>query len=176
MVIVITGPISSGKTTLGGSLATVLGALHLSSDAIRMEMTGSSSGKAPQIWPVMKQRMDAALAKGIPVILDATPMSPSFREIVHGARQQAYCTIIGLEVSMTEWEKRELSRNDRLKKDDKGQLTPFKMSPTVYERSVDAFMPHYDLVINTNGKTPQNVFKEALDFITKRSTNWEVLK
>ena len=74
------GPPASGKTTLAGALAPLLTgpgeqpAVVLSTDAIRAEVFGDAAVQGPwsSIEQLLQERLRAAVADGIPVIVDAT--------------------------------------------------------------------------------------------------------
>lgn len=74
------GPPGSGKTTLAHQLAPLLQGengepgLVLSTDAIRAELFGDAAVQGPwdEIRAVLLQRLNAAVAAGTPVIIDAT--------------------------------------------------------------------------------------------------------
>lgn len=73
------GPPGSGKTTFAKALAPLVGidgepAIVLSTDAIRAELFGDSGVQGPwdEIRSVLEQRLQAAIAGGRPVIIDAT--------------------------------------------------------------------------------------------------------
>ncbi len=74
------GPPASGKTTLARALAPLLSgpgepaALVLSTDAIRAEIFGDAAVQGPwsTIQQLLHKRIQAAVADGVPVIVDAT--------------------------------------------------------------------------------------------------------
>lgn len=68
------GPPASGKTTLAAVLAELVGGQVLSTDAIRAELYGDAAiqGAWPDVEARYHGRIRAAVAEGIPIILDAT--------------------------------------------------------------------------------------------------------
>jgi predicted kinase len=68
------GPPASGKTTLAAVLAELVGGQVLSTDAIRAELYGDPAiqGAWPDVEARYHARIRAAVAEGIPIILDAT--------------------------------------------------------------------------------------------------------
>jgi predicted kinase len=68
------GPPASGKTTLAAVLAELVGGQVLSTDAIRAELYGDDviQGAWPDVEAQYHARIRAAVAGGIPIILDAT--------------------------------------------------------------------------------------------------------
>lgn len=68
------GPPASGKTTLAAALAELTGAVVLSTDQLRDQLFGdpNAQGPWPEIEAVLHQRIQASVAEGVPVIVDAT--------------------------------------------------------------------------------------------------------
>jgi predicted kinase len=68
------GPPASGKTTLAGVLAELSGAVALSTDVVRGELFGDAAVQGPwrEIEALLHQRIQASVAAGVPVIVDAT--------------------------------------------------------------------------------------------------------
>lgn len=68
------GPPASGKTTLAAVLAELVGGQVLSTDGIRAELYGDAAiqGAWPAVEARYHARIRAAVAEGIPIILDAT--------------------------------------------------------------------------------------------------------
>ena len=83
----LTGPPASGKTTLARALTPLLSgpggpaALVLSTDAVRAEVFGDAAVQGPwsSIEQLLHQRIQAAVADGIPVIVDATHAKRAWR-------------------------------------------------------------------------------------------------
>ena len=68
------GPPASGKTTLAMALAEITGAVVLSTDQLRDQLFGDAAVQGPwvEIEALLHQRIQASVAEGIPVIVDAT--------------------------------------------------------------------------------------------------------
>ena len=68
------GPPASGKTTLAMALAELTGAVLLSTDQLRDQLFGDAAVQGPwvEIEALLHQRIQASVAEGIPVIVDAT--------------------------------------------------------------------------------------------------------
>ena len=68
------GPPASGKTTLAMALAELTGAVVLSTDQLRDQLFGNAAAQGPwvEIEAVLHQRIQASIADGVPVIVDAT--------------------------------------------------------------------------------------------------------
>jgi len=68
------GPPASGKTTLAGVLAELTGAVALSTDVVRSELFGDAAVQGPwrDIEALLHRRIQASVAAGVPVIVDAT--------------------------------------------------------------------------------------------------------
>ena len=68
------GPPASGKTTLAMALAEITGAVVLSTDQLRDQLFGDAAVQGPwvEIEALLHQRIQASVADGIPVIVDAT--------------------------------------------------------------------------------------------------------
>ena len=75
------GPPASGKTTLAGVLATLTGAVVLSTDVVRAELFGDAAVQGPwsDIETLLHQRIREAVAAGTPVIVDATHARRAWR-------------------------------------------------------------------------------------------------
>ena len=102
-VLIITGPIGAGKTTLATALAERYDALLLSSDALRSNRKHG--------FDRMARAVREALARGRHVVLDSTGMSFRFRHLLAGVRAQAMH--VHLTVDPGHWEARERMRTDR---------------------------------------------------------------
>ena len=68
------GPPASGKTTLAMVLAELTGAVVLSTDQLRDQLFGDAAVQGPwvEIEALLHQRIQASIAEGVPVIVDAT--------------------------------------------------------------------------------------------------------
>src|SRR5438876_6492119 len=98
MLIVVMGLPGSGKTSLASALADRLGLVHLSSDVVRKELTGTPLTQRPpteefrrdlyspmltrRTYAVMRRRAARALRQGRSVVLDATYGNPVERAAV----------------------------------------------------------------------------------------------
>jgi shikimate kinase len=109
-VIAVTGTIAAGKTTLARLLARDMDAVHLSSDAIRAELTGSPLRKARAVFALMEVRLLEALAESRIVVLDSTGMSERFRDLLS---RYPYIVHVHLRCSESAYRKREALRTDR---------------------------------------------------------------
>jgi predicted kinase len=68
------GPPASGKSTLAAVLARLVGGRVLATDALRAELFGDAATQGPwaAVEALLHQRIEQAVAAGVPVILDAT--------------------------------------------------------------------------------------------------------
>jgi predicted kinase len=136
-VLIVTGPIGSGKTTVATALAGRYGAVLLSSDALR--------SKRKHGFDRMANRLDDALAQGRRVVLDSTGMSFRFHRLA--ARVRAQALHVHLLVDPVQWEARERRRADRA-----------PLERDVYERSARiVFDPPPDLVLDTSACSPGEI-------------------
>jgi predicted kinase len=136
-VLILTGPIGAGKTSVATALAERYGAVRLSSDALR---SNRSHG-----FHRMARAVDQALAHGRHFVLDSTGMSFRFRDLA--ARLRAQALHVHLTVDAAHWEAREESRRDRA-----------RLNRGVYERSSQVvFDSPPDLTLDTSSLSPAGV-------------------
>jgi predicted kinase len=84
----VTGSIGAGKTMLASRLAAERGALLLSSDAVRLELTPNQRRRGERVFHELHRRFEAALEEGRAVVLDSTGMSPRFRALLRAHRKE----------------------------------------------------------------------------------------
>lgn len=136
-VLIVTGPIGAGKTTVASALAGRYGAVLLSSDALRSNRKHG--------FDRMASALDDALARGRRVVLDSTGMSFRFRRLAVRVRAQALH--VQLAVDPPQWEARERQRVDRA-----------PLDRGVYQRSARiVFDPPPDLALDTSALSPTDV-------------------
>ncbi|HET9095057.1 MAG TPA: AAA family ATPase [Candidatus Baltobacteraceae bacterium] len=151
-VLAVTGAIGSGKTTLASRIAAVYDALHLSSDEVRLSLSHKQRRSGEKVFAELHRRFERALDEGRSVVLDSTGMSPRFRALLRAHRERI--VHVHLLLSSPEcFEEREAGRADR----PAGALSraAFFQSRTV------EFHDAPDLVVATDGLTPQQVYQEA---------------
>lgn len=138
----VTGSIGAGKTTLASRLAAEHGALLLSSDAIRLELTPAQRRRGERLFKELHRRFEAALQEGRAVVLDSTGMSPRFRALLRAHRNELVHVHLLLRDPQC-FEARERQRSDR----EQGPLpyAAFRRSQRV------AFHDAPDLVVATDG-------------------------
>jgi predicted kinase len=134
-ILVLTGSIGSGKTTIAVLIAARTGAVHLSSDALR--------GPHGHPFDRMRNALESTLAHGKRAILDSTGMSYRFRAIVDRFRARIYHA--HLTVDPLAWHEREQQRGDRA-----------PLDAGVYRHSAKiTFTVPPDLVVDTTQQNPE---------------------
>lgn len=167
---VLFGNVSSGKSTLARKIAETYSIPHISSDALREELTGNIGGGSGMVWPEMRKRMTAYLEAGTSVVIDSSGMSPKYREIVRDFRSKYPTLVIELYCDFEMWLARERKRNDRWNLEN-GEKVPFKMPVRAYEDSVKVDM-NSDLRIDTTHMHPTMVSTHALGLIALNDPVW----
>ena len=170
-LIILYGGISSGKSTLAKSLQEAFGGPEyctiLSSDSIRIELTGSPAGKSKAVWAEMKARLDLIIneirfsSRPYAVILDATAMSPTYQEIVNDYRKEVDAFVIQLWCSYNSFQEREGYRDDRWKLNENKQKESFVMPDRAYNDSSNINL-NPDIKIDTSNLTKEQVFEKAI--------------
>ena len=163
-IYVIYGNVGSGKTTLATALAAHWGIYHLSSDAIRIELTGSPNGKTKQVFKVMNERASRFLSFMAPFIMDSTGMSKEFRALVKEVEGIIPMCIIELKCAPHAWRARETIRDDRWNIGLDGVKETFVMPYRAYEDSSQVDLEP-ELKINTTDLTPEEVFNRVVEYI-----------
>ena len=137
----VTGSIGAGKTTLASRLAADYGALLLSSDAVRLDLTHNQRRRGERVFNELHRRFETALEEGRAVVLDSTGMSPRFRALLR-AHRNALVHVHLLLLDPGCFEARERQRSDR----EEGPLpyAAFRRSQRV------AFHDPPDLVVATD--------------------------
>jgi predicted kinase len=146
----VTGTINSGKSTLARRLAQTLGAQLLSSDAIRAGLSRRQGRSGRRVFAVMHERLEAALARREPVVLDSTGMSDRFRAIVR-AHRASLCHIHLQLYDAARFEERERTRSDRPER-------PLSRA-TFYRSCRVQFHDPPDVTIVTDTLTPDEVYE-----------------
>jgi aminoglycoside phosphotransferase family enzyme/predicted kinase len=111
LLVVVTGPPASGKTTLAGELARRLGWVHLSSDAVRKELAGIAPtarrrerfgegiyGPAMRrrTYETLRRRAGRWLRRGLSVVLDAMHGRPADRRAARALAARAGARLVVL--------------------------------------------------------------------------------
>lgn len=136
-VLILTGAIGAGKTSVATALAERYGAVRLSSDALRSNRRHG--------FHRMARALEDALARGLRVVLDSTGMSFRFRDLAARVRRQALH--VHLTVDAAQWEAREQQRRDRP-----------SLDRGVYERSSHVvFDPPPNLTLDTTSLSLSDV-------------------
>ena len=143
MIYVVTGNISSGKTTLAKKIALATKAPLLSSDTLRLKVQAQPQGAATgDEFLLMRQLAYTAALHKLDIVLDSTGMSYRFRNLVTDLRRSFPNQIfhIRLHCDRDTWYYREMSRDDR------GPI-----SEKFYEESDNVAWDVYpDMTINSN--------------------------
>lgn len=87
-MLAVTGCIGAGKTTLASRLAAEYGAVLLSSDAVRAELSHNQGRRGDRVFHELHRRFEIARHAGGDVILDSTGMSPRFRALLRAHRHE----------------------------------------------------------------------------------------
>jgi predicted kinase len=167
-IIVVTGATSSGKTTLARTIAEAHGFVHLSSDRIRLELTGDPLALDPHVFDIMHARCVDAFLDGRGVVLDSTGVSRAFARRVSEYRLQFAALHLHLVASPESQRLRESLRTDRWTRDRAGNRVAAPMSDAFTRISASAtFAQKPDFTIDTDGRTPVGVFALATRSITE---------
>jgi shikimate kinase len=150
--IAVTGAIGAGKSTLAARLAQELGAVLLSSDAIRESLSRKQQRKGSRVFAQMRDRFLLALAGGDTVVLDSTGMSGRFRALLHAHRAEIAHVHLTLD-DAKRFDERERQRTDRAS----GPLpfAAFKHSQRI------VFYDPPDLVIATDEISAEEVYLQV---------------
>jgi predicted kinase len=140
-VLIVTGSICAGKTTVARALAARYGAVHLSSDALRRNRSHG--------FDRMARALGQALTSSRLVVLDSTGMSFRFRALSISVR--AHALHVHLTVDAAHWEARERTRSDRP-----------PLDRTAYGRSSrTVFEPSPDITLDTSLLDPAGVIERV---------------
>ena len=98
ILVVMIGISGSGKSTFARGLKTSLGAEVVSTDDIRLEITGDATDQTRngEVFGIARKRIDDLLAQGKNAVIDATSLSQKDRRLwidigkKHGAEVLAY--------------------------------------------------------------------------------------
>ena len=171
-IIVITGAVSSGKSTLAKALSIAYALPWHSSDAIRNELSGDlggssrgiskTTGKPFDVFVTLKERVEKDI-KVASVIADSTGMSGAFRKDLEEWKNKFKVVVIKLTCDYKVWTEREPFRDDRLTLKN-GQLESFKMPQRAWEDSSVA-IKEADLEIDTSKLTSQEVFDLVIKYL-----------
>jgi predicted kinase len=151
-VVAITGAIGSGKTTLAARIAAESGALHLSSDEVRLSLSQKQRRSGDRVFTELHRRFERALAEGRNVVLDSTGMSPRFRALLRAHREEIVHVHLHLH-RVDCFQEREAGRTDR-----PGGGLP----RAAFARSQSVEFQHRpDIAVATDNLTPQQVYYEV---------------
>ncbi|HLI97402.1 MAG TPA: AAA family ATPase, partial [Candidatus Baltobacteraceae bacterium] len=151
-IVAITGAIGSGKTTLAVRLAAQTGAVHLSSDDIRMSLSRKQRRSGERVFGELHHRFERALEQERSVVLDSTGMSPRFRALLRAHRERIVHVHLLLESAHC-FEEREERRTDR----SQGAL-----SRAAFLRSKHVeFSNAPDVVVATDDLSLEQVYREV---------------
>ncbi|MSQ31382.1 MAG: hypothetical protein EXR64_05070 [Dehalococcoidia bacterium] len=112
-VVVLCGLSGTGKSLIGATLATRIGAAYLSSDAVRKQLAGldvHASGEAAlytpemteRVYTEMRRRAADHLAHGRPVVLDATHPTAALRAAALRVAREAGAPALIVELRLTD--------------------------------------------------------------------------
>lgn len=150
-LIVLCGPSGTGKSTIGGALASTIGAAMISSDAVRKRLVGIDPHTrvpeayraglyAPEItertYDEMRRRASDHLAAGRAVVLDATHSRREDR-----AAAVALARAAGVPVRLVSLTLSDDAALARIEQRQAGTLTTSDATPDVYRRQVEQFEP-----------------------------------
>lgn len=111
-IVAITGSIGAGKTTLASRVASERGAVLISSDSVRAQLSPNQRGRGDCVFAELHRRFEQALREGRDVILDSTGMSPRFRALLRAHRSSLVHLHLVLNDPRT-FAERERGRSDR---------------------------------------------------------------
>ena len=92
MLIMICGLPGTGKSTLAKAVAEKIGAVHISSDTVRMKLLKErtySEEEKEKIYDLMLKEAENLLKEGKTIVLDATFYKKKLRELVKGIAEKA---------------------------------------------------------------------------------------
>ena len=92
MLVLVCGLPGTGKTTLAKALAEGRGAVHISSDAVRVEALGKRTYSTEEkfgVYGLMLEVAERLLGEGKEVLLDATFYKRELREKARGVAEEA---------------------------------------------------------------------------------------
>lgn len=150
-LVVLCGPSGTGKSTIGGALASRIGAVMISSDAVRKRLAGLDPHTrvpeayraglyAPEVtqrtYEEMRRRAGAHLVAGRPVVLDATHSREAERAAAIAVARAAGVPV--LLVALTLSDDAALARIEQRQA---GTLTTSDATPEVYRRQLEQFEP-----------------------------------
>jgi predicted kinase len=156
LIFAVTGAIGAGKTTLAARLAAQYGAVHLSSDNVRLSLSHNRQRSGARVFAEFHRRFERAVEEGRDVVLDSTGMSPRFRALLRAHRRNIVQVHLLL-ASEEQFKQREEHRVDR----PEGPLPVAAFRRSQHVR----FHDPPDLVLATDGRTPEEVFSEVLRFV-----------
>jgi predicted kinase len=148
-VVAVTGAIGSGKTTLAQRLALQSGAVHLSSDDVRLSLSHKQRRSGARVFEELHRRYERALDQGRSIVLDSTGMSPRFRALLRAHRREIVHVHLVLQ-GVQRFEERESRRTDR----------PAGALPrAAFFRSLHVeFHEPPDIIVVTDDLTPDEVY------------------
>jgi predicted kinase len=153
LIVAITGAIGAGKTTLAARLAAHYGAIHLSSDGVRLLLSHNRRRSGDQVFAELHRRFERAVEEGRHVILDSTGMSPRFRALLRAHRAEIVHVHLLLNTE-ARFKERELRRTDR-----PGDIVP----TAAFHRSQSVeFHDPPDAVLATDELSPDEVFMDVI--------------
>lgn len=151
-ILAVTGAIGAGKTTLAARIAAERGALHLSSDDVRLSLSHKQRRSGDKVFAELHRRFERARSQGRAVVLDSTGMSPRFRALLRAHREDLMHVHLLLR-SAERFEQREAGRADR-------PAGPLPRA-AFHRSSAVEFHDAPDIVIATDDLTPDQVYFEV---------------
>ena len=152
VVIAVTGAIGAGKTTLASALAADYGALHLSSDDVRLSLSRKARRHGDRVFEELHRRFERAVAQGRSIVLDSTGMSPRFRALLRAHREHIIHVHLLLSDPMR-FQERESQRTDRI-------AGPLPVAAFARSRGVEFHDPA-DVVAQTDELTADETYREV---------------
>ena len=150
-LVVLCGPSGTGKSTIGGALASRIGAVMISSDAVRKRLAGldphtrvpeefRSGLYSPEMtqrtYEEMRRRATEHLAAGHPVVLDATHSQTDERRAAVALARAAGVPVVIVALTLSDD-----AALARIEQRQVGTLTTSDATPEVYRRQVEQFEP-----------------------------------
>ncbi|RJP31188.1 MAG: hypothetical protein C4547_15660 [Phycisphaerales bacterium] len=150
-LVVLCGPSGTGKSTIGGALASRIGAVMISSDAVRKRVAGLDPHTrvpeayraglyAPEVtqqtYEEMRRRAASHLAAGHPVVLDATHSRTEDRAAAIDVARASGVPVLLVSLTLSD-----AAALARIEQRQAGTLTTSDATPEVYRRQVEQFEP-----------------------------------